>query len=370
MNNKICPGCGVSLQNTTPDQPGFFITPEKAETILCQRCYRLRHYGQFKDAADDQEQIDRAIQTTLRKSDLILLVADVFDPEGSLPVAWTRHLTLPVLIVVNKADLLPERTPWAEMIPWFQALWARRFPTVTLQGVNVVSARSQGPDHSAALTTLKRELAGKRVTVLGAANVGKTSLLTSLLHSEGEKKAQLPTISRFPGTTQGTTAWTLRAHGLVLYDTPGLMPGGRMGDLLTPETAGRLLPEKKLQVKLWNLPPDGAVLLGGLVGVWNRSPAIRTLVFFTGERTTIHRSRGQKAEVLLKEGPDWLRVYNRQERPAELVEKNFTVQPGEDLYISGCGWVAVKREAARLRLLVPAGVEVGTRPSLIGRRDG
>ena len=370
MNKKKCPGCGVILQTADPDQSGFYIPPEKAETVFCQRCFRLRHYGQFKNAADDIATIDQEIQTALKKSDLILLVTDVFDPEGSMPVAWARLFTLPVLIVVNKADLLPERTPWTEMTTWFQALWNRRFPEFELLGVKVVSARRQGPERLAKLTALKQELAGKKATVLGAANVGKTSLLTALLAAEDQKKAELPTISRFPGTTQGTSTWTLRSSGLILYDTPGFLPGGRMGDLFTPETASRLLPEKKLQVKLWNLTPDGAVLLGGLVGIWNQSPAARTLVFFAGEKTTIHRSRGQKAEALHKEGPDWLRVYKPQERPTRFEEKFFTVQPGEDLYISGCGWVAVKREAAHLRLLVPAGVEVGTRPSLIGRREG
>ena len=82
-----------------------------------------------------------------------------------------------------------------------------------------------------------------------------------------------------------------------------------MGDLLTPETASRLLPEKKLQVKLWNLPPDGAVLLGGLVGVWNQSPAVRTLVFFAGEKTTHSPESGTKGGGIAQEGPDWLRVY-------------------------------------------------------------
>ncbi|NLM37408.1 MAG: GTPase RsgA [Firmicutes bacterium] len=370
MSDKKCPGCGVVLQTEAPDQPGFYQSPEKTGTVYCQRCFRLRHYGQFKRAAGGETVLDREIQSALRKSDLILLVTDLFDPEGSMPVAWSRLFTLPVLVVVNKADLLPERTPWAEMAAWFQALWARRFPGAELLGVKVVSARQGGPERLARFNALKKELAGKKVTVLGAANVGKTSLLTSLLATEDQKRAELPTVSRFPGTTLGISTWTLSSSGLILYDTPGFLPGGRMGDRFAPETASRLLPEKKLQVKLWNIQPDGAVLVGGLAGIWNQSPAARTLVFFAGEKTPIHQSRGQKAEALLTEGPDWLRVYGQEERPERFAEQFFTVQPGEDLYISGCGWVAVKREAARIRLLVPPGVEVGTRPSLVGRREG
>ena len=368
MIKKKCQGCGILLQSTAPDRPGY-LPPGKVTAKLCQRCFRLRHYGQFKTIADDEAALNRMLQTVVEKSDLILLVVDVFDPEGSMPTRLAPLFKLPVFMVVNKADLLPKHTPWAEMVPWFENLWARRFPGIELRGVNVVSARGRGPDRMARLAVLKQELAGKNVTVMGAANVGKTSLLTALLASEDERKADLPLVSRFPGTTQGTTAWVLRASRIKLYDTPGLVSGRRMGDLLTPATAGRLLPEKKYQVKLWDLPSDGAVLGGGLVGVWNMSPTARTLVFFTAEQTTLHRSRGEKAEALLGEGPDWLRVYCPRERPREEQENTFTVQAGEDLYISGFGWVAVKNAPACLRLIAPAGVEVGTRPSLIGRRD-
>ncbi|HHT48674.1 MAG TPA: GTPase RsgA [Firmicutes bacterium] len=369
MSKKKCLGCGVFLQSVAPERPGY-LPPGKEGAEFCQRCYRLRHYGIFKAGPDDRGTIEQAIGLALAQSDLILLVADLFDPEGSLPVTWLNLLKLPVLLVVNKADLLPERTSWNEMTLWFQKLWNRRFPQLDLLGVRVLSARGKSSDAEKRINDLKQELAGKKVTVLGAANVGKTSLLTALLTAEDGKKAALPTVSRFPGTTLGYTSWILRAYGLTLYDTPGFLPGARMGDLLSPETAARLLPVKKLQVKLWNLPPDGAVLGGGLVGFWNRSPADRTLVFFTGEQITLHRSRGQKAEALHEEGPDWLRLYNRNQRPAPFVEENFTVEAGEDLYVSGFGWVAVKKETARLRLLVPSGVEVGTRPSLVGRRDG
>ncbi|NLY90371.1 MAG: GTPase RsgA [Firmicutes bacterium] len=368
MINKKCFGCGILLQSTAPDQPGF-LPPGKEGAFFCQRCYRLRHYGRFEAPADDETAIVKAIEGALAKSDLILLVVDVFDPEGSLPLRWTRLLKLPVFMVINKADLLPARTPWVEMPPWFQALWNRRFPGHDLIGMEVLSARGRGPERLAKMEALKQELAGKKVTVLGAANVGKTSLLTALLAAEDKQKAALPTVSRFPGTTQGITTWTLDAYGLTIFDTPGFQPGRRMGDLFSAETASRLLPAKKLQVKLWALPPNGAVLGGGLVGIWNLSPADRTLVFFTGEQVTMHRSRGEKAETLHKEGPDWLRLYTKGERPARFVEEILTVEAGEDLYISGFGWVAVKREAARLRLSVPSGVEVGTRPSLVGRRE-
>ena len=41
-----CFGCGCELQNHDPLQTGY--TPKILDgdgTVLCQRCYRLQHYG-------------------------------------------------------------------------------------------------------------------------------------------------------------------------------------------------------------------------------------------------------------------------------------------------------------------------------------
>ncbi|NLW56207.1 MAG: hypothetical protein GX050_06275 [Firmicutes bacterium] len=233
--------------------------------------------------------------------------------------------------------------------------------------VKVLSTKKKGPAITQKLSELKKLLQGKKVTAMGAANVGKTSLLTALLTGENKAEAdQLPTISKYPGTTQGIISWQIPSQAITLMDTPGLVPGRRMGDLLSPQGAGRLLPENKLQVKLWEVLPQGAVILGGLGGVWNYSAGARTLLFFAAEATTLHRTQGKKAEQLLAEAPEWLRAFPREEQPPKFEEQFYTVQPGEDLYFSGLGWVAVKKEEIRVRVLAPVGVEVGIRPSLIG----
>ena len=84
MINKQCPGCGVVLQATDPDQPGFYIQPENAEVVFCQRCFRLRHYGQLKQRADDRAAIERN-SNGAQKSDFILLVADVLTRRARYP---------------------------------------------------------------------------------------------------------------------------------------------------------------------------------------------------------------------------------------------------------------------------------------------
>ncbi len=52
MNNHdlMCAGCGVSIQ--TEDKQGVGYAPESAlkrEHVICQRCFRLKHYNEVQD---------------------------------------------------------------------------------------------------------------------------------------------------------------------------------------------------------------------------------------------------------------------------------------------------------------------------------
>ena len=80
-----CFGCGVELQNTDPSLTGY--TPKLLGldgAVLCQRCYRLQHYGVNNDDGlikpDYKSILDRAI----KKGNLIVYVVDLFNFEGSI----------------------------------------------------------------------------------------------------------------------------------------------------------------------------------------------------------------------------------------------------------------------------------------------
>ncbi len=368
MSNNLCLGCGAVIQYEDPNASGYIPRGKKEAARLCQRCFQLRHYGKFKKEKMSEYSIWQFINKAIGSSELTVLVVDAFDPEGSLPLEWASLLKPPVLMVVNKADLIPPKTPWMEVEEWFRGLWEKRFPGIELTQVIALSAKRLGKKEQ--LLLLKEALRGKRVALVGTANAGKTSLLNALLDEEPRKKGKksIPTVSSFPGTTQGVTPWLIRSYDIKLYDTPGLFPGTRMSDQLCPECVGRMLPENKLQLKIWELPLQDGVLFGALAGIWNLSTVVQPLFFFSSDRITLHRGKGEKIEKLMREAPEWLTACCPQDRLWKMEEKIISVPPGNDLYISGLGWVAVKKETAELRVLVPEGVEIGIRPSLIGKK--
>lgn len=377
MKNRVCSGCGILLQNRDSSAPGFVPIEKTGAGLLCRRCYRLLHYGIF-DGKDTGADLSELVKNIAGRAGLTLLVADFFDLEGSLALDWPSLLTKRIILLVNKSDLIPPRTSPAEVAAWAGALWQKRFPAHGLESVKTVSARGRGFNLVGGINPrFFSAPAGRKAIVAGATNTGKSSLLRRLLTvrarvtpaEKGKKeRPAAPTVSAYPGTTQGVTGWFWKKAGIELFDTPGLVPGTRMPDHLCPACAGKLLPNRELTVKLWELPPGGTVLFGNLAACKNLSSSPRTVAFYAGDRLTLHRTSGSKAEALLAQAPDWLRTncMDCSGRGGRLREQVVQIEPGQEYYISGLGWLGVKREPAALCLLVPEKVENGLRPAMLG----
>jgi len=370
LKNQVCSGCGAFLQSKDPAAPGFVPAEKRNEGgkgIVCRRCYRLRHYGRF-DGAGPGGESQAVLRTVTGETEITLLVADFFDLEGSLAPDWPSLVKNSIALVVNKSDLIPPRTSRPEVEEWVRTLWQRRFPHRALETVKTVSAVRGG-----VFNRLYPLLAGKKVALAGAANVGKSSLLRQLLTAAGKKNATAPapTVSPYPGTTQGLTGWVLKKSGTELFDTPGVTPGTRMGDLLCPTCAARLSPVRKPAVKLWELTPGAAVLFGNLAGCWNLSLSTRTIIFFAGDKLPLHRTGEKKGQELMAQAPDWLRVDcpSCSGKRGRLVEQVFDIRPGQELFISGLGWLGPRKQPAVVRLLAPEKVQTGLRPALTGGKQ-
>ena len=61
---KACLGCGSILQDSNPDNLGY--TPDIANS-LCQRCFKLKHYGSNNNASkkqDNKKIVNKALNDT------------------------------------------------------------------------------------------------------------------------------------------------------------------------------------------------------------------------------------------------------------------------------------------------------------------
>ena len=109
VDHLICHGCGVEIQTSDENEPGY--APKEAlnrTSPLCRRCFRLQHYGEFKIAKLKNEKFLEIIKSSNHEKCLVIYVIDIFNFYGSMIQDLPKLINNPILIVINKIDLLPK----------------------------------------------------------------------------------------------------------------------------------------------------------------------------------------------------------------------------------------------------------------------
>lgn len=367
MTAEYCRGCGCVMQSVNPNKPGFVPEMVRGKKQVCQRCYQITHYGKTGNVKLNPEQIKHNIQKAIQLSQLLVIVADYSDLTGTLP-AWSEWISdKPYLIVINKLDLIPDRTKHPELIEYLKKYLADKFskkPTAL-----VLASGLNGNGVAILLEEIKKAtLAGVRIGLLGMTNVGKSSLIKQMLLAE--KSPQLPTVSKYPGTTLGLSNWSILKGRNTLIDTPGMAPGDRMGDLLCPECASQLAPTYKLGHKLWGIKPGKGMIIGNFFGIAQLGDSDTVLLSFIAPELMVHRTDSSKIGDLLTTGPSWLgKVCKKCIPKLKWQEEIIRVSSNSDLAIAGLGWFSFRGADTEFKIWYPEGVRREIRPALVGRKD-
>ncbi len=369
MKTGYCRGCGSVLQSEDRNKPGFIPKEalERNGAVICQRCFRITHYGEIGSTGPEPDRIKQSIIKAITISDLLVLIVDFSDLTGSLPV-WAGFLgDKPYLLVLNKMDLLPERTHADEVIDYVRN-YAQKNGLGKPEAIITTSGLKEQGIAGFKEQLQKSTAPGGKIAILGVSNVGKSSLVKCLLKNEGADFG--PTVSRFPGTTMGLSNWGIFKGRNTLIDTPGFNPEDRISDRLCSACASSLFPNPKFQQKLWSIKPRKGLIVGGLLGLESLADSEMVILTFTSPQLIIHRTDGSKIQSLLDEQPEWLSKYcNNCRKKIEWTTEKVTLQPNMDLAISGLGWVSLRREAASFQFIMPAGIRWEVRPALIGKKE-
>ncbi|MBR2680843.1 MAG: ribosome biogenesis GTPase YqeH, partial [Exiguobacterium sp.] len=120
---RYCAGCGVAIQTEDPNGVGY--APKSAldrEIVICQRCFKLKHYNQVQDVELSDDDFLRILNGISSKEALVIKIVDIFDFNGSwLPGLQRSVGSNPVLLVGNKVDLLPKSVNPNRMANWMKA---------------------------------------------------------------------------------------------------------------------------------------------------------------------------------------------------------------------------------------------------------
>ncbi|MDG0812068.1 ribosome biogenesis GTPase YqeH [Cohnella rhizosphaerae] len=367
-NTKKCAGCGVALQVENAARPGF--VPEAArerEPIICQRCFRIKHYNDASSVAIDQDDFLRLLGGIGSTNSLVVHIVDLFDFEGSMISGLQRFVgNNPVLLVVNKIDLLPKVTNWNRLRNWVQ----KQAKAGGLRVVDVVlcsARRNIGFDR---VVEAIGQLRGDRdVYVVGATNVGKSTLVNRLIADYSDLRREL-TVSRYPGTTLDAISIPLD-DGRSIIDMPGIVYKSRLSEIVPRETLHALLPDKPLKPLTYQFYEKQTLFFGGLARFDFTAGERQSFTAYLSSGIPVHRTKQERADELYDNHRGEMLAPPSREELADmppLVRHNLRIPPGgpKDVFVSGLGWIKANGSTgAVVDVYAPKGVKVLLRDCIL-----
>ncbi|AJY76249.1 ribosome biogenesis GTPase YqeH [Paenibacillus beijingensis] len=363
-----CAGCGAALQTAEKDKPGF--VPEaalKREPVICQRCFRIKNYNEASTVALDHDEFLRLLGSIGGTDSLVVHIVDLFDFEGSLISGLQRFVGgNPVLLVVNKIDLLPKGTNYNRIRNWVQ----RQAKSQGLRVVDVVlcsAKRNMGFEH--VIDALEQFRGRRDVYVVGATNVGKSTLINRLIRDYSDLDREL-TVSRYPGTTLDAVRIPLD-DGNFIIDTPGIVYPSRLTEMVPREVLQALLPDKPIKPFVYQLNPGQTLFMGSLVRFDYVDGERLSFTLYVSGGLPVHRTKLERADELYAEHKGVLLSPPNAEQLAEIpawTRHSLRIPRGikTDVFISGLGWIQVNGDSGALvEVYAPKGVKVLTREALI-----
>src|SRR5699024_6502645 len=149
------------------------------ETVLCQRCFRLKHYNETQEISIGDDDFLRMISDIRNHSGLVVHLIDIFDVSGSLIPNLSRIVgDKKVILVGNKLDLLPKSTNPNKLIHWLKA--TAKASGLTVQDALLISSvKGTGIEELTHLIEKLRK--GQNVYIVGTTNVGKSTFINKVI---------------------------------------------------------------------------------------------------------------------------------------------------------------------------------------------
>jgi len=363
-----CSGCGATLQTNEPGAVGYI--PNQAlsrEPVVCQRCFRIKHYNEVSGETVHPDDFFKILGRIGQERALVVHIADIFDFEGSIIQGLHRFIgENPVILALNKFDLLPKSTNPNRIIHWAQK--QAKDNGLKVGDIVLCSARKNyGFERLTELLANRRK--GTNIYVVGATNVGKSSLINRLIREYSDLGTEL-TVSRYPGTTLDVVRIPLE-DGSHVIDTPGIVYTYRMTEIIPKRDLGILLPDKEIKPIVFQLNEQQSLFFGGLARFDFVQGEPQSFACFVSNALNIHRTKLERADELFSERRGDLFVPpSRDDLGAMpvMTRHQFRI-PKEsrvDAVISGLGWIKMGSDSGCVvDIHAPRGVKVVLRPSLI-----
>lgn len=359
-----CQGCGVKIQTTDKDKAGY--TPKSSltnEDLLCQRCFRLKHYNETQDVAVTDDDFLRMVSSIRDADGLIVHVVDIFDIAGTLLTSLPRIVgNNPIILVGNKLDLLPKSTNKRKLTDWLRS--SAKNAGIKVKDVFLISSvKGHGVEELATQIDILRNK--KDVYIVGVTNVGKSTFINHIIKQASGEKSVITT-SYFPGTTLGFIEIPLE-DDTYLIDTPGIVNKQQMAHYVSDKDLKLITPHKEIKARNYQLNSGQTLFIGGLGRLDFVKGDKETFVCYFSNQIPIHRTKLENADHLYDNHVGDLLSPPDEKTLAilpSLSKSTFKINESSDIVFPGLGWITIKGQNVIVDAYSPKGVAVSIRKSL------
>jgi len=323
---KKCRGCGISLQNTNPENIGYVVNLEQD---YCQRCFRLSHYGDVTNLNNSHVN-NKAIYDIYNKyaNGLFVVIIDILE---ALVIKNDDLLDIfkdyNVLLIVNKTDLLPANIEDRKINQMFsKALFSlnKKYPNIRSA---ILTNKFEYKFNDTFFETLS-DLRANRVIFAGRANAGKSSLINKLLHNNSL------TTSMYPGTTLEEVE--IDYKNFIFIDTPGLVDVNNYATHLNTEKYKLSKIDKTIKPQVFQLFEPQSYFYEGLLRIDVKPQNKASISFYINNDNEIHRTKYENADTYYENNYKQFKL-----RVKPLAKSSYTIDDKKLFVIKGLGMFKV-----------------------------
>ena len=332
--NKKCIGCGITLQCEDPYEDGY-VNPEMFEkTIMCRRCFRLKHYGEYKVTNKSNSFYKGIIKEIFRMDELVVHIVDIFNM-GNMDEIYSKIYSKAIL-VISKIDIFPKSINENKLIEYFK----KKYPKY----VEVIAISSDKNYHMDELLMLMMKYkSSNEVYVLGNTNAGKSTFINKMIKNYTDKSSFIVT-SCMPSTTLNVISIKIN-EDLTLLDTPGIVYSGDIITKLPEDLVKHINIKHEINPRIYQVKDKVSLVLDniGRINILNDS----NVSIYISNNIDIDKAN-------MESNPKY----------KDLEYTKIKALDGQDLVIEGLCFIKISNDTV-FETYMPNGVDIHTRDRLI-----
>ena len=235
--NRKCMGCGNILKD------------DELEHNICNRCFRLKHYGEYHVTNKDNSDYSKIINN-IDSNDLVIYVTSLLNLT-IMDLSKFKN----VIVVLTKRDILPKSVKDNKIIDYVKNHY-------NFKDIEVISSiKNYNLDN---LISKIEKYNKKKVYLIGNTNSGKSTLLNKLIENYSESDIDITT-SMYPSTTLDTIE--VKINDIEFIDTPGIIDNGSVINYIDSKMLKKITPKKEVKPRTYQIKGKGSLVIEDLVRI-------------------------------------------------------------------------------------------------------